>query len=167
MDPYIALGVGAVVAGASGTLGCKVLLPKMDQTRIPEGWDGLMDAPEGVAAQGMVESLIFFASFWMAAGWPLAAGWLVFKAAARWESWKSVAEVPRPQREFTISEPAQKDGTRSVSRADSESLAEFKARSYRSAYLHRRFVLGTGINVLAGLLGAGVAHLLAPGGLAV
>ena len=42
---------------------------------------------------GCLERLLFYFSFWLGA-YELAAGWLIFKAASKWEIWQTIIKVP-------------------------------------------------------------------------
>jgi hypothetical protein len=87
------------------------------------------DRSKGDVLVGFLEGIIFFASFWKV-GVALAATWLAFKTAAKWETRRSLKEDDR------------------------KSLAEIAVR-------YRGFVIGTAANIICGLAGAGIAHVLA------
>ena len=64
----------------------------------PEGidhdrWSSLIDAGQGGEWIGRLETLLALAAFWNDA-YILVAGWLAFKVAAKWESWKNITQVP-------------------------------------------------------------------------
>jgi hypothetical protein len=83
---------------------------------------------------GYLECLLFFGSFWMGSA-VLASAWLVFKTAAKWKTWDSVANIKGVNPNNTI--------------------GEITAR-------YKVFLAGTTVNIVAALVGAGVAHVLGP-----
>lgn len=62
-------------------------------------------------------------------------GWLAFKMAAKWESWKNIVQVP--------------DNLDGVT-----PLNWFKAREALGSYMFARFLIGTLLNLLIGLVSA-------------
>jgi len=99
----------------------------------------------GGAELGFVERLISLGAFW-AGGWLLAASWLGFKVASKWNSWTQLGDIPRLSKEETDK--------------NSEDVESMRARAYRFGVGNRRFVLGTALNLGIGMVGAGVAHAL-------
>jgi len=80
---------------------------------------------------GSLECLLFFASFWMGTT-VLASAWLVFKTAAKWKTWDTVEKL----KEKPI-----------------DNVEEIRVR-------YKSFLAGTAANLVAALVGAGVAAML-------
>jgi len=115
-------------------------------------WGGEPPAPSGIAADvwkrnfidrqpggealGHLERLIFFAAFWIAGGWALAAAWLAFKVASKWHTWNEAARL-----------------------AGAAQLEDRAALLARATMDYRFFVIGTAANLVAGLVGLGVGGL--------
>jgi hypothetical protein len=151
-----------VVSIVLGAVGCYLLLgfvrwrakKDVESVPVPPGfsldvWEKeFIRSTGGVSVQGALECIISFAAFWIPDGWPILAGWLAFKLASRWQSAKSTADIPKGSREVTIA------GPRKTTKEVTEPVDYMRARVYRNAILHRRFVVGTAVNVLSGLAGA-------------
>jgi len=162
--------IGAVVAIGLGWLVAKRLLARIERetkaefskegrvfpvpTMIPEDvWRNeiLLETPGGVHL-GHLECFIFFSAFWMPGGWAVAAAYLAFKLASKWDSWKSLGEIPKRQAVLTVKSDERER------KEETEQLVDLRARVYRTSLTHRKFVVGTAANIAAGLIGAGVAQ---------
>jgi len=90
---------------------------------------------EGGKWIGRLEGQLFLAAFWSGTV-EIVAGWLAFKLASKWESWKNIVQVP-------VTLP----GT------DAKQEVEwFAARAQLGSWLLARFWIGTLANMLAALL---------------
>ena len=58
-----------------------------------EKWDRLIQAGQGGEWIGRLEIIFALLAFWNSA-YIIVAGWLAFKVAAKWESWKNITQVP-------------------------------------------------------------------------
>jgi hypothetical protein len=126
-------------------------------TMIPKDvWENevMLMTPGGVHV-GNIEWVLFFAAFWISGGWAVAASWLAFKLASKWDTWKTLGEIPRRGREITVKEP-----NREI-KEQPEHLDDLRSRMYRTSLSHRKFIVGTGANIVWGLVGVGVAQALA------
>jgi hypothetical protein len=60
-------------------------------------WSAVTDIGDGarkvIRLVGVLEQALFFLSLWLRA-YELAGGWLIFKAASKWETWQSIMKVP-------------------------------------------------------------------------
>ena len=95
-------------------------------------WNKILDWKNGGLLIGLFERFLALASFWIPAHAILGA-WLAFKLAAKWESWANVVKVPQ-----TL--PKVSD------------LDLFRARRQLGSHVLSRFLLGTLLNVLIGLV---------------
>jgi hypothetical protein len=111
--------------------------PPVPEAVSPEIWKaGIVEHAPGDAVLGHLERLIFFAAFWVAGGWALAAAWLVFKVVAKWHAWNALARL-----------------------GDAAPLEDRAALLARAAFDYRLFVLGTAVNLVAGIAGLAVGGL--------
>jgi hypothetical protein len=101
----------------------------------------MLGAKHGGEQLGHLERFIFFAAFVMDGGWVIAASWLAFKVAFKWESWGQLKEIASYLQ-------------------DKEHLETIRALTYRVQRANRRFIIGTALNVAIGLVGAGIASYL-------
>lgn len=86
---------------------------------------------------GLTDRLIFFVTLW--AGAPIiVAAWLTFKVATKWESWSNVAQVP--------------DDLKGAK----DPIAYLTARTRWSSRTMQRFLVGTGLNLVAAFLALGI-----------
>jgi len=90
---------------------------------------------------GMMETALFFVCVWYAA-YTLAAGFLAFKLASKWEVWQSILQVP--------------DHLDNV-----DPLEYLAARNRWASSILQRWMVGTLGNVLCAFVGFGVARVLA------
>lgn len=88
---------------------------------------------------GFLERIIFFAAFFSNAGL-VAAGWLAFKVASKWQVWEHIIQLPK---EFPCEDP----------------LERLRVRTEWGSLLLSRFLMGTLYNVFCGLAGAAVARI--------
>ena len=109
-----------------------------------EDWNKVIDRASAGMWLGIFERLISLAAFWMSAP-VIIAGWLAFKVASKWEVWRNVVQVP-----FTLKVP---DAVKNADSSENVSqLAYLKARNRWGSWLLTRFLLGTLINILIGLV---------------
>ena len=102
----------------------------------PDEWEDLIKIPgkHGGRWIGITERLLFFIVLWVSA--PILVGaWLAFKVASKWESWSNLTRVPN-ELDDVVSD-----------------LAYFKARTRWSSRTMQRFLVGTGLNLLAAFVG--------------
>jgi hypothetical protein len=98
-----------------------------------------MRSRDGAEWLGRVERLLSFGIFWLGA-YEVLVAWLAFKVASKWEAWSNVVKVPGQL-------------PKNVDETD-----YFRARSQLGSWLFTRFVLGTLLNVLIGLVGVAVGR---------
>jgi hypothetical protein len=118
------------------------------QINLPAGideklWKKLVRIPgkRGGLWIGVTERLIFFVALWASA--PILVGaWLAFKVASKWEAWTNLSRVPSK-----------------LDDAESD-LEYFLARTRWSSRTMQRFLVGTGLNLIAAIIGLGVFFLL-------
>lgn len=106
-------------------------------------WKKLMRIPgkESGFWVGLTDRLIFFVS--LLSGVPiLVAAWLAFKVATKWESWSNVAQVPKKIK--GVEHP----------------IEYFIARTRWSSRTMQRFLVGTGLNLVAAFISLGIYFLL-------
>lgn len=118
---------------------------------VPEGvWKQILSPQPGEGKDltgvwtGCLERLVFYAAF-IADSWTFGAAWLVFKTAAKWNQWTQLRDFPLKD-----------DGN-----------AEYKVQRLQAVHFlvavdHGRFILGTGYNIVAALIGVAAskgAHL--------
>jgi hypothetical protein len=86
--------IGLLVTIVSGAL-CSTFLSRSVAVQFPKRFEKLQSAEEsgGGRQLGMLERLVFFTSFSVRQH-EVAAGWLLFKVAAKWASWQHVAKIP-------------------------------------------------------------------------
>jgi hypothetical protein len=108
-------------------------------------WNAAINIPKDAAMPvkwlGMMERALFFLSFWLAA-YEIAAGWLAFKVASKWETWQAIMKVP----ETLDTHP--------------DSLEYLGARNRWASAILQRWMIGTAANGLASFAALGVARLL-------
>lgn len=134
----LGLGAGPYVrwAGKSIPLG----LPLTADEKLRRQWDELIAGDEGGKFVGSLERVMFFAAFLIDA--PLVVGgWLAFKVASKWNAWTNITVVPKE-----------------VKGMDELDLAIGRRRW--SSHVLTSFLAGTAYNILAGMVGAAVAHNL-------
>jgi hypothetical protein len=81
---------------------------------------------------GILERFLVLAAFWIPE-WAIIGGWLAFKLASGWQTWANIIKVPS---EFPGVPP----------------LQYFLWRKQLGAYVYSRFIIGTLLNILVGLL---------------
>ena len=161
METVFAAVTGLFIAMILG-VGVDQMLKRLDAGTVEKLVDKVVPVPRGIPKEvwesevlggtyggrelGCAERVIFFASFWFDNGWALAASWLAFKVASKWNSWTQLGDVPKvPQ---------------AMAEEHGEELGDLRARVYRVGHANRRFVLGTALNIVCGLAGAGVGRLI-------
>ena len=126
----------AVLIGFSTTLTMGLFTGRILEAQVtvelPPEFSGYESAGGGQFL-GLLERLLFYISAWPNLA-VLAAGWLAFKAAAKWASWQHVYKVP-------------------------ETLSLNK-KNRLASWLLGRFLIGTLYNAMCGLVGAGLTMLL-------
>jgi hypothetical protein len=106
-------------------------------------WRDLISSPgqAGAAWLGRIERLLFFGS--LVLGTPeLIVAWLVFKVGSKWQVWQHVIRAPDR-----------------LGRAKADDY--FVSRNAWGALVFTRFLVGTGANILAAILGLALFQLLA------
>lgn len=89
----------------------------------------------GSEVLGYFERILFFASLWLGEkGYILIGGWLTFKVASKWETWKNVVQVPNDLKGM-------------------EPRTYLVFRNAWGSYLFSRFLIGTLYNLLLGFMG--------------
>lgn len=81
---------------------------------------------------GTMERLLFLFSFAADGAAPVGAGWLLFKVAAKWESWSNIIKVP----------------------GDEKAEPPLPARNVWGTKVLSQFLVGTLANIMVGLIGA-------------
>ncbi len=108
-------------------------------------WDAAINIPKDATTPvkwlGLMEGLLFFLSFWLAA-YEIAAGWLAFKVASKWETWQSIMKVP----ETLDTRP--------------DSLEYLGARNRWASATLQRWMIGTAANALAAFAALGAARVV-------
>lgn len=94
-----------------------------------------------------VERTIYFISLLFGEVIPIV-GWLTFKAAAKWDTWRNIVKVPED------SDPKDSNSENVVFHLD------FVIRRYWGTLVMQRFVVGTGLNLIIAGGGIGIAYLL-------
>jgi hypothetical protein len=89
---------------------------------------------------GFLERTLFFIAFWTD-GVTLAAAWLAFKLASKWEAWKNIIRVPEKIEDGNASE-------------------WFEATHTFGSWILQRFWVGTLLNILFALAAVGFGHLV-------
>ena len=100
----------------------------------PATWQAIFNLGASGKWIGFFERLLTFGIFWLGAYVALA-GWLAFKVAAKWESWSNIVQVPS-------------------SLPNTEELEYFRARKELGSWIFSRFLIGTLLNALIGIVGA-------------
>jgi hypothetical protein len=92
-------GVGLIITLLLGWF-CECFLRKSVTAQPRLSWH---EAGGGGKQLGVLERLLFFASFWLS-DYTLAGGWLAFKVAGKWAAWQHVIKIPEsePLRERTL-----------------------------------------------------------------
>jgi hypothetical protein len=137
----VALGrrAGSVVKRAGDSISLE-LPPTVSAERRLQ-WKELTSGNEGGEFIGRIERFIFFVAFLIGAP-VVVGGWLAFKVASKWNAWTNITAVPKQV----------------------EGLADLDAAIGRrrwASHVLTTFLVGTGYNVCAGMLGAAVARSLA------
>jgi len=134
----VALGRGAkwIRNRAAGAI-CLELPPSVDErTRLK--WKELTSGNEGGAVIGQIERSMFFVAILMDA--PIVVGgWLAFKVASKWQAWTTSNAALSEFKEI-------------------DSLDAAIGRRRWSSHVLTTFLVGTGYNICAGLVGAAVAR---------
>jgi len=76
---------------------------------------------------GWTERLLSFTAAWLGQ-YVIIGGWLTFKIAAKWENWKNIIQINK------------------------RDMPSIKVRRYLGAYVYTRFLIGTGLNILSGII---------------
>lgn len=111
---------------------------KTDHIRMSEDGAELWTSPELAGETiGLMESALFFVV--IIAGFPVAiGGWLVFKVAAKWETWSHIVRLPELYKDVELESEA------------------FKLRHRFSSWLHSRFIIGTLANIMVAAITAAI-----------
>jgi len=115
-------------------------ITKADKPAPPKGmeqpvWDEIIDRGSGGKWLGWLERFFSFGAFWIGAHVVLA-GWLAFKVAAKWETWRNIVQFPAK-----------------LSSPEYEEVDYLKARSGLGTLLFAKFTVGTLLNVSIGFVG--------------
>jgi hypothetical protein len=103
-------------------------------------WKILVEGNEGGAVIGYIERTIFFAAILL--NQPLIIGtWLAFKVASKWQVWGDIISVPNKIEGI-------------------DDLDLLKAKRQWGSHLFVTFLVGTGWNIIAAMLGVAVSHSL-------
>lgn len=131
---YYALLFGGAVAVILG-LGIGPRLNALTRKfKVTEDGSGWPDYPSGGRSIGILESLLFYLS--LVVGYPVFIGaWLVFKVAAKWETWAHVVRLPE------------------LSESDMKSQ-QVEDRIRFGSWLLSRFLLGTLLNIAIAVFAA-------------
>jgi hypothetical protein len=89
---------------------------------------------------GLLECLLFFASFWLRE-YLIAGGWLTFKLGAKWAAWQHVIKMPE-----TMSQD--------------DSKKDLRVRNAIGSIQLARFLNGTLFNAFCGMVGAVIAGIV-------
>ena len=108
--------------------------PKKPEALEQKPWEDLTYKVPGGWRIGLLERLLFLAAFW-AGNYTLIAGWLAFKVASKWETWKNIIHVP--EKVENVSD-----------------LEWYIVRARLGSWILTRFWLGTLGNILIGLVSA-------------
>lgn len=95
------------------------------------------DLQKPVRLLGLLERVLFFVCFWLGA-WELAAAWLAFKLASKWQSWSSIVKVPE----------AAPDGV--------DQLDYLSAKNVWASQVLQRWLIGVLLNILVAFAGLAV-----------
>jgi hypothetical protein len=135
---------GQILVGVVVTLvlGCGVgtimdlLIPRPDRPKAlkEEVWNAMTQRVQTGKWIGLFERLVSLIAFWIPA-YAILGGWLAFKVAAKWETWKNIVQVPASLK--GVSE-----------------LAWYQGRIAYGSWLFSRFLVGTSLSVLVGAIGA-------------
>lgn len=139
MRKFLEILIGLIITVLAGEVAVGRLVDRSTE-KIPRSGvpDQLKDVVElanttGGAWIGRVELILFFAAFWFKE--PLMiGGWLAFKVASTWATWQHLIRVP-------------------VSLPDVSPLDYLKARKVWGSLTLTRYLVGTGVNIIVGLLG--------------
>jgi len=141
MDEFIKMAVASVVVLILGPLVKPILdaATRRIDLSAPKGieqatWNHIAKEMRVGSWIGFFERFLALASFWIPA-YSIIAAWFAFKLAAKWESWKNIAQFPKELNKVKVDE-----------------LDFFRARSAVSSYFLTRFLIGTIANVLIGLV---------------
>lgn len=134
----LGLGVGRVLLGGRlSPATFSATLAKLD-----EEWTraAVLLSPPRSSVFGLLEQGLFFVAFWSKAP-ELAAGWLIFKVGSKWEIWTNIIKMPESP-----------DGVHG-----------FHLRNMFGSWLLQRWLLGTLGNLIAAIVGVGLARWLLAG----
>lgn len=91
---------------------------------------------------GFLEIIIGIGVVWCSS-FQIAGGWLVFKVAAKWQSWGQIVRIP------------EKFG-------DQDPIESFRLRRALGEKIMARFLIGTALSLLLGIIAGHVGKLIAP-----
>ncbi len=144
MEDVVEVAAGLIVVFVFG-LGVKPILEygAGPEPTAPNGleeqvWEGIVGRGTGGKWLGLLERFFSFGIFWLEA-YEVLAVWLAFKVASKWEAWGNVVQVP-------------------TDLPDVDKTDYFRARNQLGSWLFTRFVSGTLLNVLTGLVGAALGR---------
>jgi hypothetical protein len=137
----MALGqrAGCVVKRAGASISLE--LPTSVSEEHKRQWNELTSGNEGGEFIGRLERFMFFAALLFENGPLLIGGWLAFKVASKWNAWTNITAVPREIK------------------GESDMDAAIGRRRW-SSHVLTTFLVGTGYNVCAALVGAAVTRSL-------
>ena len=114
----------------------KVTVPKPKHPDFikDEDWDEFMNRSGGNRGAwiGFFERLLIFLFVWLNQPTIIVA-WFAFKVAAKWESWKNIAQVPHTLK-------------------DVDDITWYRVRHSLGSWILARFLIGTIINILVGTI---------------
>jgi hypothetical protein len=123
-------------------------LPARPEWIPEETWSSILTVPEKNKAAikwvGFCESTLFFAAFWLGQ-YEIAAGWLVFKTASKWETWKSIGTMP---------------SLKETEKSDERQLFLYGLAHQLASLNLQRWLLGTAANGIAALVGVALGRFV-------
>lgn len=120
--------------GVGALLDILVPCPVRPKTLKEEVWNALSQPVHTGKWIGLFERLVSLIAFWIPA-YAILGGWLAFKVASKWETWKNIVQVPASLK--GVSE-----------------LAWYQGRIAYGSWLLSRFLIGTSLSILVGAVGA-------------
>lgn len=141
MEQFGGIGVAAAVVLILSPLARPLVLIATSERR-PEAPPGIAEdrwrrvtSMSGIGRWlGLLEAFVSLVAFWSEAH-VIIAGWLAFKVASKWENWRNVIQVP----------------THLEGVGDTDYLI---ARAAWGNWIYTRFVFGTGISLMIGMVAA-------------
>lgn len=141
---FFVLSLGAFVSSVLDEINREEesVLDKVDR-RVKDEYLNLKTPTNEVANAylGILERFIAFTAAWLGA-YIIIAGWLAFKVATKWQNFKSIVRIPinlRPR-----SNTPELENIREVNM--------YKARRIFGGHIYARFLIGTGLNLMIGVI---------------